>query len=533
MLYTKGDLIGDKLEVLDIIGRGGCGIVYLVQYYNRTDKTVGIYALKTILDEYLNSLSMRERFRKEAQTWINFSDHPNIVRVGMVDEIGGRLYILMEYIAPCDDGLSSLDDYLKNQPPNIAQSLRWGIQFCYGMEYAYSKGLKAHRDIKPSNILINYENLVKITDFGLAGILDTFKNVSSSPDIGLDKIHTNIGTVMGTPTHMSPEQFINASECDERSDIYSFGVVLYQLATKGDLPFYTEDRNHFWEIMKYHHINSPLQKISSPMFPFIQKCLEKDPLKRYQHFTSLRKDLESFLKQLNGDDVKLPEITMSGIVELMNRGISLASLGRYQEAIACYDSAINEAPHDSDVWLNKGVSLSKLGKRKEAIDCYDYALKINPKNSLALTNKGYSLFKLDKYQAALQCFNEAVETEPQYSQAWNNMGALYLKLNRFQAAIDCFDKALAINSKYLSAWSNKGVALARLSRYSDSLFCFNKALEIDPGNVLAWYEKGLSLSELNQLDEMIKAFQNVVKLASSKQKKLLEGAKYILDKFNC
>lgn len=533
MLYTKGDLIGDKLEVLDIIGRGGCGIVYLVQYYHRIDKTVGIYALKTILDEYLDSPSMRERFRKEAQTWISFSDHPNIVRIVTVEEIAGRLYILMEYIAPSDDGLSSLNDHLKNRPPNTMQSLRWGIQFCYGMEYAYSKGLKAHRDIKPSNILINYDNFVKITDFGLAGLLETLKNISSSSNSGLDKMNTNIGTAMGTPTHMSPEQFINASDCDERSDIYSFGVVLYQLATKGDLPFYTEDGSHFWEIMKYHHINSPLREISSPMFPFIQKCLEKDPLKRYQHFALLRKDLESFLKQLNGDVVKLPEISESGIVELINRGISLASLGRYKEAIACYDIAINKAPHDSDVWMNKGFSLSRLGKLEEAINCYDNALNITPKSSVTLTNKGVSLIKLGKYQAALQCFNEAVAAEPQYSQAWNNMAALYIKLNRFQAAIDCCEESLSINTKYLSAWANKGVALARLNRYSDALFCFNKSLEIDPGNALVWYEKGLSLSELNQLDEMIKAFQNVVKHASSKQRKLSEDAKNILNKFAC
>lgn len=533
MFYAKGDFIGDKFEVLDVIGRGGCGVVYLVQYYNKTDKTVEIYALKTILDEYLDSPLMRERFRKEAQTWINFSKHPNIVKVGIVDEIAGRLYIAMEYIAPSDDGLSSLDDYLRNNPPNLVQSLHWGIQFCHGMEYAYSRGLKAHRDIKPSNILINFENLVKITDFGLAGILDSLKNISISSISGFDKMRTNIGTAMGTPTHMSPEQFIDASSCDERSDIYSFGVVLYQLATMGKAPFFTENMSHFWDIMKYHHAHSPVPKISSLIFPFIQKCLEKNPCKRYQHFVLLRNDLESFLKQLNGEVVKPPEISKHGIAELMNRGISLTSLGRYEEAIAYYDIAIDRAPLDSDVWMNKGIALSKLGKPKEATDCYDYALKINPKSSVILTNKGVSLFKLGKYQAALQCFNKGIEADPQYSQAWNNMGALYAEMNRFQAAIDCFDKALTINTKYLSAWNNKGVALARLNRYSDALLCFNKALEIDPGNALAWYEKGLSLSELNQLEEMIKAFQNVVKLASSKQKTLSEMAKYILDKFDC
>src|SRR3989338_232370 len=166
-LYKKGDFIGQKYEVYDVLGMGGFGIVYLV--YSHELKSV--YALKTFRDEYLENKEMQERFKKEAEIWINMDRHPYLVRAKFVDKILDRLFIAIEYIAPDEDGLNSLEGYLKHKPHDLVQSLRWGIQFCHGMEYAYAKGIKAHRDIKPANIMIAYDKTLKITDFGLAGAI--------------------------------------------------------------------------------------------------------------------------------------------------------------------------------------------------------------------------------------------------------------------------------------------------------------------------------------------------------------------------
>jgi serine/threonine protein kinase len=169
--YKKGDFIGQKYEVYDVLGMGGFGIVYLAYSHERES----VYALKTFLDEYLEDLQTRERFKKEAQIWIGLERHPYIVRASFVDEISGRLFIVMEYIAPDGHVLNSLDNYLRYQPPDSAQSLRWAIQFCYGMKYAYSKGVKAHRDIKPANIMIGQDKTVKISDFGLVGVVSALR----------------------------------------------------------------------------------------------------------------------------------------------------------------------------------------------------------------------------------------------------------------------------------------------------------------------------------------------------------------------
>ena len=113
MFYRKGDFIGPYFEVYDVLGVGGFGVVYLVYSH----ETKWVYALKTFRDEYLEDAQARDRFRKEAKVWIDLERHPYLVRAYFVDEISGRLFIALEYIAPDQQGLNSLDGYLSRQPP--------------------------------------------------------------------------------------------------------------------------------------------------------------------------------------------------------------------------------------------------------------------------------------------------------------------------------------------------------------------------------------------------------------------------------
>jgi tetratricopeptide (TPR) repeat protein/tRNA A-37 threonylcarbamoyl transferase component Bud32 len=191
--YQKGDRIGQNYEVLDVLGHGGFGVVYLVRERRFLDArdlktlfgdnpppphpsslvyTDATYALKTFLSRYLTDSKVRDRFRREAQVLVDLEGHPYLLKAESVDEIAGRLYLVTEYVAPNAEGLNSLEGYLQRQPPDLAQSLQWAIQCCYGMEHAFSKGLRCHRDLKPANILITQDGVVKIADFGLAAALD-------------------------------------------------------------------------------------------------------------------------------------------------------------------------------------------------------------------------------------------------------------------------------------------------------------------------------------------------------------------------
>ncbi len=161
----EGDVIGGSYVVQGILGVGGFGVVYLVQ----GQESGAMHALKTLRDEYLRDPGTRELFRREAKVWVALDRHANIVRADFITELSGRLYIGMEYVEPGDDGLSSLAGHLTAHPPDLAQAVRWCIQFCHGMEYARSRGIRCHRDVKPQNIMITREKTVKITDFGFAG----------------------------------------------------------------------------------------------------------------------------------------------------------------------------------------------------------------------------------------------------------------------------------------------------------------------------------------------------------------------------
>jgi len=442
--YKKGDFIGQKYEVYGILGKGGCGVVYLVYSHDLQ----GVYALKTFKDEYLADQEVRQRFHKEASVWVELGRHPYLVHAYFVDEISGRLYIEMEYIAPNEEGLNSLEDYLQRQPPDLVQSLYWAIHICHGMEYAYSKGVRAHRDLKPANIMIAQDKTAKITDFGLAGVLSESPVMSTaglSAQTGVSGLsgQTMFGTGFGTPTHMAPEQFDNAAGCDERSDIYSFGVVLYQMASGGRLPF-PVPTGADWQTMRHLHRRSPVPRLDSPLFPIIQRCLEKSPENRYQTFKDVRKDLEPLLLHQTGEVVIPPQLTELEVWEWANKGLSLDSLGRPDEAMRCFDKALELDPSYANAWTNKGSGLSNLGRFEEAIRCFDKALELAPRDSAAWYSKGTSLHNLGRHEDAIRCYDKALELDPRYVKAWYNKARAEDKVGHSGEAVHSYQQFLKL-----------------------------------------------------------------------------------------
>lgn len=479
--YKKGDFIGQKYEVVDILGEGGCGIVYLV-YDNRLDH---LYALKTFKGD--NEI-IKDRFRKEAQVWVDLDKHPYLVKAIWVDEISGRLFIAMDWIAPEEEGSpNSLDAYLKHRPPDLPQSLRWAIQFCYGMEYAYSKGIKAHRDIKPANIMIDHNKTVKISDFGLAGIATPEKMAQKETATNL--LQTMIGTSMGTPAYMPPEQFINAVACDERSDIYSFGIVLYQMASGGKLPFYADNPDYFWSALQHLHSEAQVPKLDSLLFPLIQRCLEKEPRKRYQSFRNMRTDLEVILKRLTGEVVTLPKREGIDSWEWNNKGVSLNSLSKYPGAIECFDKAINIDPLNSGAWNNKGISLRLLGRQREALSCYEKALKLNPSNARAWANKGDLLSGLGQLDDALECLNQALDIKPVDLYLISQIGGMLSMFKPADIRALC-QKIVRLNLKPYNrdGLYNLGLCYLQLEDVDNALNLFLKAERLDENDSGVWYE---------------------------------------------
>ncbi|MCJ7434991.1 MAG: protein kinase, partial [Anaerolineales bacterium] len=197
--WRKGDLIANRYEIFKILGgegKSGMGIVYIC--YDHEHKN--LFALKTFQDNYLISKGAQEQFKKEALVWTHLEKYPYIVKAHWVDKLSGRLFIVLEYVAPDESGRNALTHYLEKL--SFVQTLKFAIQFCYGMEYAYSKGIDVHRDIKPDNIMITLNQMVKITDFGLAKSLseiETVENIGIEPGNKLTIFKSQGKGVCGTP----------------------------------------------------------------------------------------------------------------------------------------------------------------------------------------------------------------------------------------------------------------------------------------------------------------------------------------------
>lgn len=519
----SGQFIGQKYEIHKVLGKGGFGIVYLVY----SNETRSFYAMKTFRDEFLLDDHTRAMFKKEAQVLVDLDSHPYLIKNYFVEEIAGRLYIVMEYIASDEPGLNILEGYIERQPPDLIQSLRWAIQFCHGMEFAYAKGIRCHRDIKPANIMINQQKMVKISDFGLAGIISSIEKVSRAPGIKpsvlVEAGQTRAGASFGTPSHMPSEQFENAAACDERSDIYAFGIVLYQMASAGAIPFMAkppqnntpQEFNRFWDEMHRLHQQAPVPLLDSPLFPIIQKCLAKNPAQRFPSFSSLRQKLELHLLKISGEVVNPPDQKEMNAAEWLNKGLSLKNLGRFSDAQICYDKALelNPAPDTSSLaWSNKGSCFLTAGRVTESIESLDKAIELNPKNEKAWSNKGFALHQSNRFQEALACYDKAIESLPNFAIAWNNKAFTSLAIRDYDRVIQSADQALKFDPRLDAAWINKGAAFYARGLLKEALACYDKALEINPRGSVSWYNKGLCLTDLQLHREAVAVFDRAIEI---------------------
>jgi serine/threonine-protein kinase len=465
-------------EIFEKIGEGGMGVVFKAKDL-RLDRIV---AVKMLPDNKFAAPSLRERFLREARTASSLN-HPNIVTIYEVESSEGSHLIVMEYVKG-----KSLSQILQPRGLPLTNALSYAIQVADGIAKAHSAGI-IHRDLKPSNIMVTEDGIVKILDFGLAKRFDTPETDSSTRTI--DETLTDPGAIMGSVSYMSPEQALG-KPLDARSDIFSFGVVLYEMFT-GMRPF--EGKSPMVTLQKIQIEPAPKLRMNRPEIPealenIVQKALEKDLTRRWGTMSALAEGLRAVLSKMT--------TTNSTIAQTVSR--ELTAFGRVFRTILTRSEDIKpgkvidpaSTPARSltaSEWTRHGRFILKRYDRPENIDM------------------------------AIELFKKAVERDPKFAPAFAGLAEAYDRKNSLmpdplwsRLALESSRKAVELNDDLALAHVARGIVLVQSPKDGDAFPELDRALELDPHNPMAHMWMGEYFFKKGNLDQAEQHYKLAVEL---------------------
>jgi serine/threonine protein kinase len=553
--WQVGDRVRGRYQVLKILGgpgKSGMGTIY-VCYDDEFGEPV---AIKTLQEKFLKNKNAVDRFRWEAETWIRLGKHRNIVQALYVDQVNSRPFIFLEYVVGLEPYGADLCGWIKggglqkNGKPDMLLILNFAIQVCRGMIHAQKKfeemgKLFIHRDLKPQNIIISFERIVKVTDFGLVKaffeLTDDIPTASLNNAQGRPRLSKS-GNICGTPAYMSPEQCRGDKDIDVRSDIYSFGCVLHEMIT-GKYVFPASN----WDEFMLHHLNTtPGPTGAHPDVDAIMlKCLKKDHQERYADFSELEAALKAIYHSMGGEIIKEPDDDPANIYELNNKGYSFLKLGMNKEAVRCFKQVAAALPDDARVHNNLALALSNQRLLDEAVTEFNKAIKLDPEDASSYNNLGLTYEAEGEYDKALEKYREALKAVPYYAETHRNIGNIFFKQGKMTEAQSQYLEALKINpldweirlqvgniyyqqgkldkalKKYREALKinpysaaihcNLSVIYKALGLVSSSEDELQKALEIDPDHPEARLNLGATYYDAGKLGEAITQYQEILK----------------------
>jgi len=537
IIYKINQLLLDRYRVISNPIEGGMARVYLCE-----DKiTKNLVAVKTIKRLAFKSEQDIKDFKKEALNWVRLDSHFNVVKVLDIDSIDYSPVIIMEGIPfhEWKEGVNNLHGYLTKDEITVEEGIKFAIQLCDAMiwisdRYEANGKTFVHQDIKPQNIMITPNRRLKLTDFGIADT-DFFG---------------------GTAGYMSPEQ-INKEKLDERSDIYSFGCMFYEVFCKrkdsiipetrkpietietdsNDKGFFRKLFNKLKPVVKQklsiskeeilnekHLVEKVIDpksflkesKVAPQLRKIILQCLEKDKIKRPNNFAELRESFNALYKTLTNEEY--PSIGGRDLtnLDLIAKGESLYFLEKYDEALICFEDALThfspypEYPHPKIEWNLIGRTLNRLVRKEEALEYYKKVLAIDNNDIPTLINKGILFKGLKEFDKELECYNKILKIEPNNLTALFNKANVFYSLRQYEHAVEEHKKVLEFNPNYSQSWCDMGLAFSKLNEFEKSLNCYFKALEIDRRDFHVYIGIGGVFKEMKNYEEAYRYYEKAL-----------------------
>jgi tetratricopeptide (TPR) repeat protein len=509
--YRKGDRIGGRYLVHQGL-MGGMGEVYLC-----LDLETNLpYALKTFQQRYLTNPHIRQLFAHEVGTWIALEKHPNIVRCFYMDTLDNQPFMKLEWVAGEEEKGIDLRSWLRRGPLDLRTALDFTIDICRGLVHAQEKlpGI-VHRDLKPENILVSQRRLAKITDFGLATLVQQ-AGLELIADAGIARgRQTLIGAsgVVGTPPYMAPELW-RGERGDVRTDIYAVGCILYELLT-GFLAYQANTLASFQSL----HMKAPLPAITaadslpSSLNSILAHCLAKALQERFADTTMLHDALTQLYRaQIGVEPRVMPIVGSFTLADYGNRGSTYDELGRFEAALADYNQAIALDPADARTHYNRGVTFAKLERYDDAVADYNQAIALNPADARTYVNRATTYLTLGQFADALDDVTQAIVLAPAYARAYYNRGIIYDKLERFEAALADYSQAITLNPADAHVYVNRGIIYDKLERFEAALADYSQAITLNPADAHAYGSRGVTYAKLGRFADALANYTNAIEL---------------------
>jgi len=510
---TKGFLYKGLWKIEKIL-YGGFGEIAIGKSKLKNRKQI---ALKYLPHNAFWISEQESAFLNEAILWTTILPHPNICKAYNVDKLWYGNVIVLEYV----DG-GSLRNKINKGPLKLLDIINYSIQFAQGMAFLNESYSLVHRDIKPENILITKSNKVKISDFGLSSANTLkFVAVQKQNDLFAENVKSKI--IAGTLPYMSPEHFIDFNAVNTKSDIYSFGIVLYEMIT-GVLPFNALSFNEY----KNAHLSQtytkiyPTYNIPEQLINILDKCLSKNPCNRFANFTELLNSFIQINESMNIQIKNYSKITVNELekeltyLDWTEKGYSLGKLRKFEDSLYCYKKALELEPSSIGSHSNVGTALLRLGKKEEALKYHEEELKLNPTEPLILFGVANEYMKIGRCAEAIKLQKDGLTYDPNNIRGWRKLSIMCRRQNdetSYKVAINEILRLLDFeNYSNIMYCVNEAIHLAESGDMETALIIHEKSIKLYPNDWRCYYNCAVTLARCFLFSESVEFFRNALEI---------------------